>query len=554
MSGHHPDHQSIADDAWDNVIGGMNWLKSVIFGEFADYRPLSAVVADMLVSFVPGVVIVTSARDAVAVTLRLASHAEKREDLMEWVLLCACLITIALPLAMAAGGVALAGVGAVVGGIAGTELGAALRAVMLMLIKEASKLVELVQFMQKFIKGDILKFLRAVEFAKYEKPLVLALNKICSKLLEMVKSLRLHLESLTYLSTVKTTVAKLIEWEHKFYAVQHAALTKVPLAMAELDARLAKVLAQTAPKEVHTVAAGVTADKGAATLPAKQAVMDTPGKILAKVDDGAADGMAKAAPKGTSKPGSKGKPKKSPAPQPKPQPDPIKPTSRRMGTKVQDTADALVIADRERIAQLSNEARNAQKSGDAALAEKKIDEARQILKPHFPTKDGDTWDEVIKRLDVSSPKDGAVFWSGTAGQAKDLGQPDAARAFAEKIGGVTLETTSGGRVIDGWPDINNLPWDGSTGASPPFSGPLWEAVSRKYAESTSGVVNVVQTPDRVWSPKTVWHNQEKPLLLDRLETGKIDAIEMHIVDLSSSTHQLSPNYIDQLLKFDQRKP
>jgi hypothetical protein len=139
-------------------------------------------------------------------------------------------------------------------------------------------------------------------------------------------------------------------------------------------------------------------------------------------------------------------------------------------------------------------------------------------------------------------------------KAKELGQPDAARVFAEKIGGVTLETTSGGRVIDGWPDINKLPWDGSTGASPPFSGSLWEAVSRKYAESTSGVVNVVQTPDRVWSSKTVWHNQEKPLLLDRLETGKIEGIKMHIVDLSSSTHQLSPNYIDQLLKFDQRKP
>jgi hypothetical protein len=559
MSGTHPDHQSILDDAWNNVVGGMNWLKSVVFGEFADHRPLSAVVADMLVSFVPGVVIVTSARDAVAVTLRLASHPEKREDLMEWVLLCACLITIALPLAMAAGGVAAAGVGAVIGGIAGTELGAALRAVMLMLIKEASKLVELVQFLQKFIKGDILKFLRSVKFAKYEKPLVLALSKVCGKLLEMIKSLRLHLESLKYFSTVKTTVAKLAEWEHKFYAVQHAALTKIPLAMGELDARLAKVLAQTAPKEAHTVAAGVAADKGTATLPAKQAVMDTPGKILAKVDEGAAGGMAKAAnnkvaSKGISKPSSKGRPKKPSAPTPKPKPDPVKPASRGTGTKVQDTADVLVMADRERVTQLSNEARNAQKSGDVTLAEKKIDEARQILKPYFPTKDGDTWDEVIKRLDVSSPKDGAVFWSGTAGQAKDLGQPDAARVFAEKIGGVTLETTSGGRVIDGWPDINNLPWDGSTGASPPFSGSLWEAVSRKYAESTSGVVNVVQTPDRVWSPRTVWHNQEKPLLLDRLETGKIAGIQMHIVDLSSSTHQLSPNYIDQLLKFDQRKP
>ena len=84
--------QNILEDAWDQVVGGMDWLKSVFFGEFSDHRPLSAVVADMLVSFIPGVVIVTSARDAVAVILRLANHPEKREELMEWVLLSACLI------------------------------------------------------------------------------------------------------------------------------------------------------------------------------------------------------------------------------------------------------------------------------------------------------------------------------------------------------------------------------------------------------------------------------------------------------------------------------
>jgi hypothetical protein len=136
---------------------------------------------------------------------------------------------------------------------------------------------------------------------------------------------------------------------------------------------------------------------------------------------------------------------------------------------------------------------------------------------------------------------------------KGLGQADAAREFAEKMGGVTLETTPGGRIIDDWPDINKLAWDADSG-SPPFSGPLWQAVSEKYAESTSGIVNVVQTPDKTWSPKTVWHNQEKPLILDRLDTGKVDGIQMHVVDLSGSTHQPSPSYVDQLLKFDQRTP
>jgi hypothetical protein len=285
MSERSAESQTILDNAWSEVVGGMDWLKSVFYGEFSDHQSISTIVAQMLINFLPGVVIVTSARDAVAIILRLAAHPEKREDLMEWVLLSACLIVIALPIAMAAGGVAAAGVGAVVGGIAGSELGAALRAMMLMLIKEASRLVEMIRFLQRFIKGDILKFLRLIKFVKYEAALLLAVKKFTDKLAEVVSSLRLHLESLRYFESVKSTIAKLAEWERRFYAVQQDALKYMPKALAELDARLAKLLAQTAPKEAHMVSAGVTTEKVAAPLPIKQRIRDTPGKILAKVGD-----------------------------------------------------------------------------------------------------------------------------------------------------------------------------------------------------------------------------------------------------------------------------
>lgn len=358
-----PEQQSILDDAWAHIVGSMDWLKSVFFGEFQDNRPLSAVVADMLVSFIPGVVIVTSARDAVAVILRLANHPEKREELMEWVLLSACLIVIALPLAMAAGGLAAAGVGAIVGGIAGSQLGAALRAVMLMLIKEAAKLVELVQFLQKFIKGDILKFLRAVNFAKYEKPLIQALNKISGKLLDIVKSLRAHLESLRYFDDVKAAIQKLAEWEKRFYGVQQDALKYIPKALAELDARLAKILAQTAPKEAHTVAGGVQADKTAAAAPAVQRVMDTPGKSMPKVEGKKppTGAVPKPKPKTAPKPAPKDKPQPTPAAPLKDHPDPVKPPAPGANGKKQAVADAAAAADRERITQLSSEARGHEK-------------------------------------------------------------------------------------------------------------------------------------------------------------------------------------------------
>jgi len=539
----------ILDDAWDQVVGGLGWLKSVLIGEFADNRPLSAVVADMLVSFIPGVVLVTSARDAVAVTLRLANYPEKRNDLMEWVLLCACLIVIALPLAMAAGGAAAAGVGAVVGGIAGSELGAALRAVMLMLIKEASKLVELVQFLQKFIKGDILKFLRAIKFAQYEKPLMAALNNTVRKLLEVVRGLRGHLQRLSYFDSVKDVIARLAAWEKKFYAVQQDALRQLPKALKLLDTRLAKVLAQTAPKEAHTVASGVKAKKPVAPPPPRQRVKDVAGRTLANAE-GRSPGIASAAkpestiattPKAKPAPKAAAKPPSIEPPKPplKDKPDPVKPPDEGANAKKQEVLDAAVEADRARITQLSNEARDAEKAGDSALAAAKRREAHDILRPYFPRKNStDTWDEVIKRLDVSCPKDGAVFWSG---------DPKAAQRFAESINGVTLETTAGGRMIDSWDEINkDFPWDKSKG-KPPFARDLWAGVSKKFAEGISGDVNAVQTLDKLEATYTVWHNVEKPIYLDKYDAGEVGEITMYTLDAAGNLVQLSKDKVDTLL-------
>ena len=373
MSAPIAEDKNVLDEAWDSVVGGLDWVKSVIIGEFADKRPLSALITDMLVSFVPGVVILTSGRDALAVTLRLAKHPEKRDDTMEWVVLCACLITIALPLAMAAGGAVALGVGAIVGGIAGSELGAALRAVMLLLAREGAKLVELIQFLQKFISGNIMGFLRAVKFIQYEKVLIQALSKITGKLTNICKSVRLRLEQWLKaaeessaakwigertdllknsgaVTQAKATIAKLADWERRFYGLQQDAIKQVPLALAELDARLTKVLAQTAPKEAHTVASGVQADKVVAAVPPKQMVRDVPGRAIAKAEDK----VAAAAPKASKSAAPQAKPatsaKAEPPPPPKEKPDPIKPPDEGKNNKKQETADAEMLANREKAA------------------------------------------------------------------------------------------------------------------------------------------------------------------------------------------------------------
>jgi len=395
--------------------------------------------------------------------------------------------------------------------------------------------------------------LRAVKFAKYDKALLQALTKVTGKLLGIVKSLRQHLENLKYFDSVKETIQMLAEWERKFYNVQQDALRQIPRALADLDARLAKVLAQTAPKELHTVASGVQANRPTAAIPPKQRVRDTAGKIFTSVEGQIPRAPQKA--EGKAKPNQTSKSRKnlSTAPPPIDNPDPIKPAKEGTNTKKQMVADAAAAADRQRITQLSNEAKEAEKSGDKILAAAKIKEARDILQPYVPKGPDDSWDEVIKRLDVSSPKDGAVFWSGTSTQADRTGHPDAARAFAEKIGGVTLETTPGGRIIDGWDDVNKkMPWNADSGP-PPWASGLWQGVSEKYANLATGKINVVQTPDKLWDPRTVWHNQEKPTLLHLQELGQITDINVHVVDAASGTVELPKNYVESLLNFDQRR-
>jgi hypothetical protein len=522
-----PDHHTILDDAWSQVVGGLNWLQSVLLGEFADHRPLSSVVADMLLSFLPGVVIVTSARDAVAVILRLANHPEKREELMEWVLLSACLIVIALPLAMAAGGAAFVGVGAIVGGIAGSELGAALRAVMLMLIKEATKLVELVRFLQKFIAGDILKFLRAVKFAQYEKALLQAFNKVTGKLVDIVKTLRTYLEGLHYFVSVKATIAKLAEWEKKFYAVQQDALKQMPKALAELDARLAKVVAQTAPKEAHTVAAGVLADKTAAALPARQRVKDTPRKLLPTVGDKApATGVI---PKTVKKPrpAVKAEPKKSLDTPLRDSPDPIKPPEEGVNTKKQTVAEAAVAADRERVAQLSKEG--------------KIREAKDILQPYVdaaknaknPAEKQAAMDAIIARLDVTSGKE-KMFWSGD----KEL-----ARKVAAQKGKIILEETPGGKVVDGWDDLNNaFTWNVTD--MPPHGWDFWGDISAEYSKGAVGEADVIQNVKKFPSGGDTWRGREWPTIVDERKVTSLNIFSMDDAGNIIDTMKIDPYSVE----------
>jgi hypothetical protein len=170
------------------------------------------------------------------------------------------------------------------------------------------------------------------------------LSKIVGKLTGIVRSLRQHLESLKYFDSVKTSIAKLAEWERKFYNVQQDALKQVPRALAELDSRLAQVLKETAPKETHLVATGVQTTKSVAPPPARVRVKDTPGKIFAKVED---DAAVEAPSKGSATKSESAEKKNSAPTQNGPDSDP--PPEKGPNTKKQEAKDASALATQEKV-------------------------------------------------------------------------------------------------------------------------------------------------------------------------------------------------------------
>ena len=174
------------------------------------------------------------------------------------------------------------------------------------------------------------------------------------------------------------------------------------------------------------------------------------------------------------------------------------------------------------IAQTIKQARLAARKGQkaeaealAALLAEERKAARKVLAPYWPggaqNPDGD-WSLVVARLDLSSPKDGAVFWSGDKDNAIDL---------AIDRGGISLESTGGGAMIDDWNDTK-LPWSGDNGDPPPYLMVLWQLASATYAIQAEGIITAIQTPEKqLTDGGEMWRRVERKILRKRELQGRV---------------------------------
>ncbi len=281
-------------DVWDEAVGAYNWLKSLTLGEFAEGRPTSVIVTDMLVAMtVPGAVIVTSARDLAAVCLRLGRRYEGEStdaqnaahpEWQEWVILIASVLGVFGPVICAA-------VGSLVGAMIGDEAAVVIRAVCLLLIDKGGEVLEkVVGFLARFTKGNIVRLLEKVHFAAYGDAMVKKLKEFLQGMQSLIKKAQGLLSQVEYIGRARALLAELERMEKAFYAVQANCAKEIPQALARLDEALQKLLKDKLPPTYHPAYAGVPAPKPEVVTPPKVRVssgIGEPPKVLPMKRDGA---------------------------------------------------------------------------------------------------------------------------------------------------------------------------------------------------------------------------------------------------------------------------
>ena len=121
------------------------------------------------------------------------------------------------------------------------------------------------------------------------------------------------------------------------------------------------------------------------------------------------------------------------------------------------------------------------------------------------------YNKMTKYLDLSSPNNAAVFWSGNK---------DAAAEYAKSIKGTIMEQTSGGKIFDNWRSLEGMypDWDSKSTTA---QKPIWEALSKTYAKKVEGKVTYVHPSGYIGN---VWKNVEQPILRRKLIKGQITNI------------------------------
>lgn len=259
------------------IDGAQDWVKQFIYGEFNDAddeKDVSVIATEMITGFLPGTTLVYSARDAVAVAMRMIKHPQKQDDLREWMLLVVYLLpfgivatTTATGAAGGAGvgagvGAAGAGVGAApgaavggaVGGAGGAIVGSALanlvKCTALFLVKKEPSLAKIVNKLDQIVYGNVLNTLKKIKYSDYGQEITSKIVKLGNKLLSLTRQVKTLLEYAAKVNFMGAGWAKDIYkrmemFEKALVSLIQKSASKVKQVLQEFDKQMQDLLKQT---------------------------------------------------------------------------------------------------------------------------------------------------------------------------------------------------------------------------------------------------------------------------------------------------------------------
>lgn len=155
----------VAEQIWQSTKNGAKWVGGMVAGEFNGKQTTGQILTDAVISMFPIAGEVTAARDAIAIGLRLADDSEESDSVYDWIALVLCLIAV-VPL-----------------------LGGVLKGVGKLIVRAAAKSEDLVKlggeilaFLRKMGHGDPAKWLRQLDFAKYQGEILGAFKGLIERL------------------------------------------------------------------------------------------------------------------------------------------------------------------------------------------------------------------------------------------------------------------------------------------------------------------------------------------------------------------------------------
>ncbi|MEB0014423.1 hypothetical protein QN379_15025 [Glaciimonas sp. Gout2] len=158
----------VADDIWERahqaghqavnqIVGGAQWIGGALKGEFKTKPTVGQIVVDAVVSMFPVAGEITAARDAIAISLRMADSDKEAKDIWNWVALVLCLLAV-IPV-----------LGGILKGVGRLLLQAAYDSAKLSHIGE-----QILAFLRKMGYGNTRVFFNTLDFTAYQAPVTSA--------------------------------------------------------------------------------------------------------------------------------------------------------------------------------------------------------------------------------------------------------------------------------------------------------------------------------------------------------------------------------------------